>query len=288
MAAVGRHAAAGGDRAGAGLRSEAAAHGRAVRRARRDDPRADEPRADEHLAPDRDDDRVRHPLDPRGGLPVDPGRGHVRPARPDRAGRRHRPAPAADRSRRASRSATSSSSRPSARRAASRDGRRGPPTRRRRAARAPTGCRDDGSPMRRALPSATGPRRRRPWSCCAGSSCSRLDVQSVPHPAPERHRRQHVDEWPTLSQGVALHGHRGGRRPRHRLALGTLAGLATARWATARELLLPVAIGASAIPIIAFAPITQQLVRPGEPPAADDDRGPDGLLPGDGQHRSAA
>ena len=40
------------------------------------------------------------------------------------------------------------------------------------------------------------------------------------------------------------------------VALGTLGGLATARWATARELLLPVAIGASAIPIIAFAPIT--------------------------------
>ena len=37
---------------------------------------------------------------------------------------------------------------------------------------------------------------------------------------------------------------------------GPLAGFATARWASAREVLLPVAIGASTIPIIAFAPIT--------------------------------
>ena len=40
------------------------------------------------------------------------------------------------------------------------------------------------------------------------------------------------------------------------VVLGTVAGLATARWASAREVLLPVAIGASTIPIIAFAPIT--------------------------------
>ena len=45
VAAVGRHAAARRDRPGAGVRPEAPAHGRAVRRARRDDPRAHEPRA---------------------------------------------------------------------------------------------------------------------------------------------------------------------------------------------------------------------------------------------------
>jgi NitT/TauT family transport system permease protein len=43
------------------------------------------------------------------------------------------------------------------------------------------------------------------------------------------------------------------------LAIGTLAGVfvafATARWKTARELLMPIAIGASAIPLIAIAPI---------------------------------
>jgi NitT/TauT family transport system permease protein len=43
------------------------------------------------------------------------------------------------------------------------------------------------------------------------------------------------------------------------LAIGTVSGLivalATARWATARGLLLPVAVAANAVPIIAFAPI---------------------------------
>jgi NitT/TauT family transport system permease protein len=43
------------------------------------------------------------------------------------------------------------------------------------------------------------------------------------------------------------------------LIIGTVAGVlvafATARYATARELLLPLAIGASAVPIIAFAPL---------------------------------
>ena len=109
LAAVGGHAAAGRDRPGAGLRSEAAADGRAVRGARRDDPRADEPRADADLARDRDDGRVRDPLDPGGRLPVDPGRGDERPAGPDQPDRDRRPAPAADRSRRARARATSSS-----------------------------------------------------------------------------------------------------------------------------------------------------------------------------------
>ena len=43
------------------------------------------------------------------------------------------------------------------------------------------------------------------------------------------------------------------------LAIGTVAGvlvaLATARWATARGVLLPVAVAANAVPIIAFAPL---------------------------------
>jgi NitT/TauT family transport system permease protein len=38
-------------------------------------------------------------------------------------------------------------------------------------------------------------------------------------------------------------------------ALGVVVSLLTARFATARELLLPLAIGASAVPIIAFAPL---------------------------------
>jgi NitT/TauT family transport system permease protein len=40
------------------------------------------------------------------------------------------------------------------------------------------------------------------------------------------------------------------------LILGTVIGLLTARFRTVRETLLPVAIGASTVPIIAFAPIT--------------------------------
>ena len=79
--AVGRHAAAGRDRPGARVRAGDPAHGRAVRRARRDDPRADERRGAPDLGADRHDGRVRDPLDPRGGLPVVAGRGHERRGR---------------------------------------------------------------------------------------------------------------------------------------------------------------------------------------------------------------
>jgi NitT/TauT family transport system permease protein len=40
------------------------------------------------------------------------------------------------------------------------------------------------------------------------------------------------------------------------VALGTAAAFAIARWATAREVLMPLAVAASSVPIIAFAPIT--------------------------------
>jgi NitT/TauT family transport system permease protein len=40
------------------------------------------------------------------------------------------------------------------------------------------------------------------------------------------------------------------------VGLGTIAGLATARWPTARSALVPIGTGMSTIPIIAFAPIT--------------------------------
>ena len=53
--AVGRHAAARRDRPRARLRAVDPADGRAVRRARRDDPRADEPRGPADLGADRDD-----------------------------------------------------------------------------------------------------------------------------------------------------------------------------------------------------------------------------------------
>jgi NitT/TauT family transport system permease protein len=49
------------------------------------------------------------------------------------------------------------------------------------------------------------------------------------------------------------------------LIIGTLAGLfvgfATARWAAARDIMLPIAIGASTIPLIAIAPIINNVTR---------------------------
>ena len=88
VAAVGRHAAARRDRSRAGGAPRAAADGRAVRRARRDDPRAHAGRAAAHLRRDGHDGRVRHPLDPRGGLPRRSRGGHVAAARPDHRRRR--------------------------------------------------------------------------------------------------------------------------------------------------------------------------------------------------------
>ena len=74
------------DRAGALVRPAAPADGRAVRRARRDDPRAHEPRASARSgtrAATHGD--VRHSLDLRGRVPVDARRRHVGAARPHRA-----------------------------------------------------------------------------------------------------------------------------------------------------------------------------------------------------------
>ena len=70
VAAVGRHAAARRDRAGAVGAPVAAAHGRAVRRPRRDDPGAHAGRAAPDLRRHRHHRRLRHALDPRGGVPV--------------------------------------------------------------------------------------------------------------------------------------------------------------------------------------------------------------------------
>ena len=83
-----------------------------------------------------------------------------------------------------------------------------------------------------------------------------LGVQSFLIPRPSVIASSLPTEWSTLAKGVAFTGAE---------AVGGLivgrdlrddAGIATARWASAREVLLPVAIGASTIPIIAFAPIT--------------------------------
>jgi NitT/TauT family transport system permease protein len=87
-------------------------------------------------------------------------------------------------------------------------------------------------------------------------SLALLGVQSFLIPRPSVIAGSLVSEWPTLVRGVLFTGAEAIGGLVIGVALGTVCGLATARWATARDLLLPVAIGASAIPIIAFAPIT--------------------------------
>ena len=73
-AAVGRHAAAHGDRPRAGQRPAHAADGRALRRARPPDPRADAGAAARHLGGRAQDGAVRHPRHRRGGVHGQPRR----------------------------------------------------------------------------------------------------------------------------------------------------------------------------------------------------------------------
>jgi NitT/TauT family transport system permease protein len=86
-----------------------------------------------------------------------------------------------------------------------------------------------------------------------------IDLRGLPLPAPSAIGSALIDNWSN------------GRWPRGKAAaatlyeavgglaigtsLGVLIALLTARFATAREVLLPLAIGASAVPIIAFAPL---------------------------------
>lgn len=86
-----------------------------------------------------------------------------------------------------------------------------------------------------------------------------IHVQGFPLPAPSEIATALVDSWtsgrwPIGKAAVAtLTEALGG------LVIGTVAGavvaLLTARFTTARELLMPIAIGAGAVPIIAFAPL---------------------------------
>ena len=81
-------------------------------------------------------------------------------------------------------------------------------------------------------------------------------IQSFLIPRPSVIAASMASEWPTLLKGIVFTGTEAIGGLIVGVTLGTVCGLATARWATAREMLLPIAIGASAIPIIAFAPIT--------------------------------
>ncbi|MBF6605764.1 MAG: ABC transporter permease [Chloroflexi bacterium] len=82
-------------------------------------------------------------------------------------------------------------------------------------------------------------------------------IQSFLLPRPSLILERVAELWPdTLARGVAFTATEALGGLVIGVLAGTLAGLATARWATARETLLPIAIGASTVPIIAFAPIT--------------------------------
>jgi NitT/TauT family transport system permease protein len=86
-----------------------------------------------------------------------------------------------------------------------------------------------------------------------------IDLRGLPLPAPSAIATALVDNWSNgrwpLAKAAAatLFEAIGG------LAIGTALGvlnaLLTARFATAREVLLPIAVGASAVPVIAFAPL---------------------------------
>jgi len=86
-----------------------------------------------------------------------------------------------------------------------------------------------------------------------------IDLRGFPLPTPTAILTALGENWGSgrwplgKAAGVTLFEAVGG------LAIGTVLGvvvaLLTARFATARELLLPLAIGASAVPIIAFAPL---------------------------------
>ena len=86
-----------------------------------------------------------------------------------------------------------------------------------------------------------------------------IDLRGLPLPAPSEIVGALSDSWGAgrwpigKAAAATLFEALGG------LAIGTVAGVVmaglTARFVTARELLLPLAIGASAVPIIAFAPL---------------------------------
>ena len=83
-----------------------------------------------------------------------------------------------------------------------------------------------------------------------------LGVQSFLIPRPSVIAEQVGADASTLMRGLLFTGAEAVGGLIIGVVLGTACGFATARWVSAREILMPVAIGASTIPIIAFAPIT--------------------------------
>ena len=83
-----------------------------------------------------------------------------------------------------------------------------------------------------------------------------LDVKTFLIPRPTVIWTALVSSWPTLSRGITYTGTEAILGLFVGVSVGTLAGLATSRWPTARETLIPLGTAMSTIPIIAFAPIT--------------------------------
>jgi NitT/TauT family transport system permease protein len=95
---------------------------------------------------------------------------------------------------------------------------------------------------------------------------SALKVQSFLLPRPSIIWGELVDLWPTtLARGAAFTGGEAVVGLAAGVVLGTLAGLGTARWGFARTTIIPLGIGASTVPIIAFAPITLNWFGPESP-----------------------
>ena len=272
VAALGRHAAARRDRPRALVRPGAAADGRAVRRARRDDPRAPEHGAAADLGGERLDDRLRHALDPRGGLPLDPRGRDVGAPGPRRRRSSSRPAVPAHRAH--ARGAALLRARDRGARAAGR--RRGRPRERRRGA---------------APRASTGARRSR--SSCSGSSLWQalvvaFDVQDFLLPKPTEIAQTFWDERSSLwHAGIytfkeALGGFALGS------SLGILSALLFAQLPLARDGLHAVRGRRQRDPDHRLRADLQRLVRPAEPVLEDGDRRRALLLPGDDQHAARA
>ena len=84
-----------------------------------------------------------------------------------------------------------------------------------------------------------------------------LDVKTFLIPRPSVIWTALLSEWPTtLQRGMLYTGTEALMGLLAGVSLGTLLGLATSRWATMRDTLVPLGTGMSTIPIIAFAPIT--------------------------------
>jgi len=86
-----------------------------------------------------------------------------------------------------------------------------------------------------------------------------IDLRGLPIPAPSAILTALVDNWSNGRWPLAKAAEATLFEAVGGLAIGTVLGVAiallTARFATAREVLVPLAIGASAVPIIAFAPL---------------------------------